>query len=282
MIAPLSPPPRRLPLSLAICNVCGPGSQIGWFVFGFGMIFVWAFAGHADYSFIDFVGAKQQTIARIENSWRTGASQNKQRIYANEYSFIVNDRKFHGVSFGETFYRPGDSARVEYLASKPEKSRIEGMRRGEFSAFVMFVAIFPLIGIAIVAFAWQRGATENRLLQRGILTTGALKENVITNVRVNNLPVHKLTFEFIARDGKTYKAESFTSHPERLTDEAKEPLLYDPDDPTNSYMLDEAPSRPKLDGTGELIGRPVAAFSRLIVPAIVLIGNGFGVWLRLH
>ena len=46
-------------------------------------------------------------------------------------------------------------------------------------------------------------------------------------------------------------------------------------------MLDELPSRPKIDLVGELEGRPGAAALALILPAIVILGNAIALMARL-
>jgi len=60
---------------------------------------------------------------------------------------------------------------------------------------------------------------------------------------------------------------------ERLTDEREEPLLYDPENPDDAVMLDEAPSRPRFDESGALVARPVAALLAMILPALVIAVN---------
>jgi hypothetical protein len=92
--------------------------------------------------------------------------------------------------------------------------------------------------------------------------------------------VWELTFDFTARDGRQCQAKARTTDTARLEDEAHEPLLYDPDDTTRAYVLDEAPSRPKLDPDGQLEGRPLAAIFALIIPALVIGGNALLLWIR--
>lgn len=41
--------------------------------------------------------------------------------------------------------------------------------------------------------------------------------------------------------------------PQRLEDEKQEPLLYDPENPERSCLLDEIPSPPKFDVEGQLM-----------------------------
>ncbi len=276
----LSSPPRRVPLSLAIVNLCSGMAQVGWLLFGFGMIFVWVFAGHGDYSVVEFRGVRARTLATVESSWPTSFSENKERIWATTYTFSAGGRTFRGTSYATSYAaEPGSQVAVEYIASNPELSRIEGMRRGAFSPFVLFIALLPLAGIVLVAWAWQRGHLENDLLRDGILTTGTVKESAATNTEVNGRPVIRMRFAFTARDGTQHETTTYTTDPAPLSDESREALLYDPLDPDRAFMLDAAP-RPRVDSAGELIGRPAAAIGSLILPVVVLAGNALAVALH--
>src|SRR6185436_20886830 len=216
----LAPPPRRVPLSLSLLNVFNGFAQIGWFVFGFGMIFAWVFLGNADFSFLTFRGPHAQSTGRVTSVEATGASQNEQPITANHYEFSVAGSRFSGTSYSNgSPNNAGDEVTVEYDEQHPERSRIAGMRRGQFSAGVMLVLIFPFIGAVFVAFATLAGFRRNHLLRNGLLSTGKLLGRERTNVTVNKRPVWKLTFEYVARDGQRHEATASTTDTTRLEDE---------------------------------------------------------------
>jgi hypothetical protein len=270
----LAPPPRRVPLSLQLVNVFNAFAQIGWFVFGFGMIFAWAFIGQADFSSITFRGPHARSTGRVVEVRETGASVNKQSVIANRYEFSVAGTKYSGTSYSTGSRKAtGDDVEIEYDQTHPERSRIEGMRRAQFGPGVSFVSIFPLIGVLLIAFATRTGFRRNQLLRRGLLASGKLLGREMTNMKVNNRPVWKLTFEFTARDGQRHEATASTTDTARLEDEAQEPLLYDPENPSKAYVLDEAPARPQFEPNGELKGRGVAGFMSLIIPGLVIASN---------
>jgi len=270
----LAPPPRRVPLSLSLLNVFNGFAQIGWFVFGFGMIFAWVFLGNADFSFLTFRGPHAQSTGRVTSVEATGASQNEQPITANHYEFSVAGSRFSGTSYSNgSPNNAGDEVTVEYDEQHPERSRIAGMRRGQFSAGVMLVLIFPFIGAVFVAFATLAGFRRNHLLRNGLLSTGKLLGRERTNVTVNKRPVWKLTFEYVARDGQRHEATASTTDTTRLEDEAQEPLLYDPEKPSVAYVLDEAPARPQFEANGELRGRLLPGLLSAIIPGIVIAAN---------
>jgi len=270
----LAPPPRPVPLSLMLVNLFNLIAQIGWFVFGFGMIFAWAFAGNADFSSLTFRGEHARATGHVTSVENTGASENNSPVVAHHYEFSVDGTRFNGTSYttgGST--SEGEEVTVEYDEGNPERSRIEGMRRAQFGPMVTLVLIFPLIGVLLVAFATRSGFRRNHLLRHGLLSSGKLLGRERTNMTVNNRPVWKLTFEFTDRNGQRHEATANTTDTDRLEDEAQEPLLYDPNNPAKAFVLDEVPSRPQFEPNGELRGRPLAGLLSVIIPGIVIAAN---------
>jgi hypothetical protein len=262
-------PPRSVPLSLRVLNFFGGAAQIGWGVFGFGMIFFWIFAAQADFSFVTFHvdGRTQGRVTSVED---TAASENEQRVRAHHYEYSVAGRTLTGTSYvtGSSLSE-GAEVPVEYDEGTPERSRIAGMRRAVFGPFVAFVVIFPAIGFLILFFATKSGIRRNHLLREGILTTGTFLRREPTNMTVNKERVWEVTFEFTDRNGERREVTARGTDTRRLEDEQREPLLYDPNHPEKACLLDEAPSRPRLEH-GELVGRPLAAVLVLIVPGLVI------------
>jgi len=151
-----------------------------------------------------------------------------------------------------------------------------------FGPFVAFVLIFPLIGAAIVYFSLTVGAKRNDLLRNGVLAYGTLTGKRPTNMTVNKRRVFELTYAFTAQDGRQCEATANSSITDKLEDDAQEPLLYDPNDPSRAFLLDDAPARPQFNEIGELKGRPAAAIALLILPAIVIIGHGLAMLAKLR
>lgn len=271
----LASAPRRVPLSLQIVNFFNGIAQIGWLIFGFGMIFFWAFVTNADFSFANFRGPYGTADGKVTSVKSTGASVNHRRVQANHYEYSVDGNFLIGVSYstGESV-SPGQSVTIEFAQNKPSRSRIAGQRRAMFGAGVMFVSLFPLIGLAILVPSTLSGIKRNRLLREGLIATGTLKSKSRTNVTINNRLLYELVFEFTARDGQHHQAKARTTDTKRLEDEAQEPLLYDPADPSRAYLLDEAPARPEIEPNGELRGRPASAVRSLIIPLLMIGAHG--------
>lgn len=272
-------PPRSVPLSLRVLNFFNGAAQLGWFVFGFGMIFFWLFGARADFSFATFHvdGATRGRVVRVED---TGASENKSRVRAHHYEYSVAGRTLTGISYATGGgASEGQEVDVEYDQGTPERSRIAGMRRELFGPFAAFVVIFPLVGAVILYFGTTSGVERNHLLREGILTTGTFVRREPTNMTINKQRVWEVTFEFTDRNGQRHEAKARSTDTSRLEDDAREPLLYDPNDPAKAYVLDEAPARPKFEH-GELTGRPLAALLSLIVPGLVIGAHVLLVYLK--
>ncbi|HEX6178719.1 MAG TPA: DUF3592 domain-containing protein [Thermoanaerobaculia bacterium] len=273
MQRPFAPAPRRVPLSIRVANTFNMFSQIGWFLLAFSSIFVWVFVGNADLSFVTFRGEVAKAVAQVTKVEETNASEDDTKVMATHYQYSVAGQPFSGVAYSTGSSKSvGERVEIEYKPATPAQSRIPGMRRAMFSPFVLFVLIFPAVGAAFVYAAFRVGRRRNHALEHGLLAAGRLVEKNPTNMTVNDRPVWEMVFEFTARDGQKHRATANTTDAERLEDEHTEPLLYDPEDPSRAYVLDEAPARPEVNDVGELLGRP-AAYARLVLPAIVILGN---------
>jgi len=274
-------PPRRVPLSLTILNFFNPVAQLGWGILGVGMLFFWIFGANADYSFLTFAGSHptvQGTITRVD---KTNASEDRGEVHANHYQYSVAGRSFSGVSYDTGgSAAQGDAVTVEYSDSDPGRSRIAGMRRSMFGPAAAIVAIFPLLGLAILVPAELSGKRRNRMLRYGYFTTGKLTGKAPMNVMVNGRQMHELTFEFKTRDGQKAEAKARTSDSSLLEDDKNEPLLYDPEDPTFAFLLDEVPSRPEVEPNGDLRGRPAAALGALIFPGLIVAVNALVLFVK--
>ena len=275
-------PPRRVPLSLRVVNFFNGGAQIGWGVFGFGMIFFWVFAGNADFSKLTF-HPDGRVFGRVTSVADTNASENKSSIHATHYQYSVAGELYNGTSY-TTGGTPAveDEVTIEYDEDNPSRSRIEGMRRSMFGPWAAIVAIFPAIGLAFLIPCTLWGRKRNRLLREGLLTTGKVIDVRPTNMTINKQPVWEVVYEFHDRNGQRREASARSTDTTRLQDEDAEPLLYDPNDPTKACVLDEAPARPKFDLNGDLEGRPVAAALKLILPGIVIGAHVLMLWVKSH
>ncbi len=274
-------PPRQVPLSLRLVNFFNGGAQIGWAVFGFGMLFFWIFGTNADLSFLTFRNPAGRAAGKITRVEDTNASQNKQKIRKAYYQYSVAGEWLEGKSYtNDGSPSQGDEVTVESDPGHPTRSRIEGMRRALFGPGALAVTIFPAVGLALLIPLTLTGRKRNRLLREGVFTTGTMIDRRPTNVTINNHPVWEVVFEFHDHTGQRRECSARATDTTRLEDEPQEALLYDPGDPSTAYVIDEAPARPKFDLNGQLEGRPNAAALALILPSIVIGAHLLVFWIK--
>jgi len=273
-----SPAPRKVPISVRLRVLFGGAiNQFGWIFFGFGMIFVWIFAGQADISSIFLFRLEtSRTNAIVESVQPTNASENDMLIYEVKYIYFDPfGRQQQGISYTTGDVGMGGRVIVEFLSAYPQISRVEGMRREIFGPGVVFVIIFPLIGLGILTSGIRYGIKANRLLSQGKIAFGKLNSTEFTGASVNERPILKLTFGFRSEDGLDWEVIAKTHEPEDLQDETEEPLLYDPKNPSYAVLLDDLPGSTEFDASGHLVSTSLKETVKiLILPFVALLGNG--------
>lgn len=257
-------------MSIIITNLFHGIAQFGWLFFAVGMFIMWGVVGDADVSFLHFgpLGRARGQVTQVEN---TGAREGEIAVFRSDYAFSLAGRRHTGVSY-VTGDAPavGETVEIEYDESDPSWSRIAGMRRAMFGPAVLLVLVFPAAGLVIALFSLGPGVRRVRLLRSGDLAVGKLIAKEATSITVNHRQIHEMTFEFVTRDGQRREATTRTGVPYKLESEEGEPLLYHPRNPSVIYVLDELPSRPRVDAMGELEGQPLTALKLFVIPALAI------------
>ena len=250
--------------------------QFGAAFFTFGMIFWWFFGAQADvtswYRFSgDLVHVQGTTISCTDTGMSVGGSDNERGtpVYRTEYGYEIEGGTYHesecygtGLSFS-----PGQAVPVEYVAGDPTTSRIEGSRKKPWSAWVLFVAIFPIVGLLLMVLGVRSNLRKLKILKLGKATRGRLVSKEPTNTRINNQTVYKFTFEYEDESGNTHQVSDKTHITSLLEDEETERLFYNPDRPDEGLLVDVLPGKPRVDEHGN-IGAASAgtAFARMLLP----------------
>lgn len=248
----LRKPPRKVPgVTRRKMMFGGVLNIIGWSFAGLGLI-VFAIFGMDNefWNVATFSGSTDYAKGTIVSVEETGASENEQVIYKVRYQYTVEGRAYRGRSFGTSaYFDAGEMTSIEYLESNPAASRIEGMRRYRFSAWAMFVVIFPLVGIIIVAIGMWRGRRALYILRHGVPTMGRMTSKVETGTRVNERPLYKVSFQYEDAQGRARNASIRTLHPDKVADDA-ERLLYNPKKPGSIVLVDTLPGNVRVDDSG--------------------------------
>ena len=277
----LATPPRTVsPRLAAQLLLSGINSQIGWLLFGFGSIFFWGFAAHADLSGWRFrPGAiayvSGQSLNCTDTHYSVGGSENSRGtpVYANRYSYVVGHQSFEAVSYATGDCRAGGPVEIEYLLADPASSRISGMRRDFLGPWALLVAILPGAGLAWVIAGLVKGRRAVRLLREGMATTARLTEKVPTNSTVNSRRVYRMTFEYAGPMGAAEQLTIRTSLPERLENDEHQLVLCDPLDGRTAVLFNNLPGPPAFDPTGQPVATGRRAF--LFLPLLTVAGNAW-------
>jgi len=284
-------PVRHIPLTTKLGLLfTGFANLFGWFFFGFGMLFVWMFgASHYLHELAFFSGELQTTRGQITAVQKTRLEINDNRVFEYHYVFETGGRSYRGSADGYSGrYREGDAATIEYASDDPGHSRIAGMNLGLGGWPFFFTLVFPLVGAAFIIAGLRKGLRAIRLLKRGKEADGRYLGREATSTRINNRTVYSYLFAFEDDNGLAHQVRGRSHLPERFAGEPDagpgkrdgegvfEPLVYNPDDPAEAFLLDDLPGSPRIrsDGRVSMTGAGNLAF---LLPAVVIIGNLFWV-----
>jgi hypothetical protein len=270
-------PPREVsPLLAAQMYLGGASAQIGWLIFGFGSIFFWAFAWHADLSGWRFREGKiARVTGEILNCRQTNYASDDEPVFANEYHYMVGPESIGGVS-----YSTGDCASgqvtVEYLIGAPDVSRIAGMRRDVMGPWVILVAVLPIAGVVPVVLGLRKGKLRVALLRDGAVAHGRVVAKKATATETNGRRVYRITVGFTARDGRAGEVAVRSNRPEQF--EGDTPVLCDPRNPVRALPMVALPGKISEDPTGRLSGGSAVKYA--VLPILSLLINAAFVWIN--
>ncbi len=246
----LTDPPRSVSLSARILLLLGGGltGSFGWFFACFGMIFCIVFipmalTGLADLTHRRFELAGKGEVVRVEKTSSTVNDSAVMRIVFKDAEGNENTCYTHTKNFEE-----GDEVELVQCGGRHKIAETRLTAFGAFILIFVFVPlVFPAVGIGIVLCAFFSGLKSLHLLQDGLVGRGKFIDMIPTGTSVNHRPVMKLRYKFKADDGEVYEAFATALETERLTDDAVEPLLYDPMEPNRSVLLDGLPGKIRYD-----------------------------------
>lgn len=236
--------PRTVPAKIKLGVFFGQVPTLIGLIFTLiGLVFLFVFIPLADFSSLSYNDNDPSAKGVIKSVISTGSTENKRRVYCYAFHYWLADGKtFEGVSYSTIYPQPeaGDTITVQYMPGKPEQARISGMRSSPFSPAVAFVFVFPLLGLVMLVGGIFRARKNIRLLANGMLVYGEVTGKEPTNTKINNRRVYKIFFRFTV-NGTPYTSTVRTHKPERVLDEKKEPLLYNPDKPEEAVLVDAMP-----------------------------------------
>lgn len=289
----LPPAPRRLSLVVRLQTLFGGFSNLfGWVFFGFGFVFVWAFALQSEpvaaWRFGDSFLVAKGRVTALET---TGIENEDERVFALHYEFetgggadapgaveaveaVAPAERSEGRVFTEdASWAPGDEVTVEYRPDDPRISRVAGERSAPFGAWALVAMVFPLIGLVFLFFGLRASLRALVLFRRGRLASGRLEETRQTNMSINNDMVYECTFAFEDDRGHRRTVRHRTTHPESWRGDAI-PLLYDPGNPLRAVPAEGMSGVRVEPGQGFRVENPRKAFLAALPAAVTLLGHG--------
>lgn len=211
----------------------------------FGLVFCFVFLKDFDINeIVKMNGELKETKGVITNIYETNLSVNERLILEYEYNYEVNNEKYIWKSYKyETQTQIGDSISVQYNIDAPEYSVIKNYNYFKGGFGLLFVLIFPVVGIAIIIFPFLKGKKHLAIIKNGILTYGTFSHQEATMVQVNDQRVYALFFKYEDKYNKEHIAKVKTHLTHRLRDDEKELIIYNKLDTTKALLVDDL-SRP--------------------------------------
>ncbi len=209
-----------------------------------GSLFLFFILPLVSFNSVDVPDDAPIVMGEITEIYSTNTEINDRNVL--EYHYRFKDKtgaEFSGVSFSHKRNEQiGDNVKVRYNSEIPEESIIVGMSSESFPMWVLlFVGIFPLVGVLMLYFGLKKGLRNVKIIQFGKVAFGTYKNRESTNASVNKQTVYKFYFDFSAADGNTYTATGETHHSFKLEDEDREPIIYNSVNPEEAVLVDTLP-----------------------------------------
>jgi len=243
---PLPPVPRLVPFSTRMALAThGTLSILGFAFFAMGMFMLCAMFSPIDLARGPLARMADHVVeGSVTSIYASNTTVNEERVMAVDARFQLEGTTHTVTSFSvHPGVEVGATVPVHVDPSSPSIAVIGSLGSSTMPWFaVPFMFFFPAIGAAFMAYTASRGLRWAKLLERGVETEGTLISNEPTGARVNNQPVHRVTFHFQDAAGDTWPVVAKAVDTRRLEDEPTERVLYFPHDPRTAVVVDEIPA----------------------------------------
>ncbi|NLE46747.1 MAG: hypothetical protein GX620_18710 [Chloroflexi bacterium] len=116
---------------------------------------------------------------------------------------------------------------------------------------ILLVCVFPVIGLVLFAVSGLQGRRHVRLLRDGAAAFADYISKEPTGTRINEQPVFRVDYDFVAADGLRYHGFARKLGGEYVGDDDAEVVLYLPSNPDESILLDALSVSHPLDVDAE-------------------------------
>jgi hypothetical protein len=259
-------PPRRVPRRLVWRLWFGTGvARIAWLVTAIGMLAAYRLLPRIE---LTPPGYDLHAVGTIEEVVVADGPRRRRQHYVARYSFVDQDGVVRrGEVRSRRRYVVGAHG-VSYVSDDPDTSRLEGS--GEVPWAPLVPMVIPVVALGFALVQWAVGRRAVRLLRFGVETRGRLvrRESGGFASRRGSPVFQHLVFAYQVADGRTFETFITPLEPALVTDDADEPMLYDPRAPQVATPLDHLPGGPRIGPGGELQARPGLGVTALILPLV--------------
>lgn len=287
-IAELPPIPRDVSTTAKLVLLFGPSpsSTFGWLWLCLSAFFALVFLGSTRLgtALLDRGAVWEPfSVATLVSCEPGNVKINGRNDY--EWRFVgpaQDGSYFEGVSRSLSYREPGSLVAVEKKAGTVDVLRAEGTSTAPFGDSLgsllfaaSFLSIFLILGVCLALIGpIRRGLRTIPLLRSGVPAQAVLVDLSPTGTRVNGRSETKATYRFQAADGGEREASARGFQIDRLTDEPTEILLYFPEDPRKSVVLDELPASVQIVPGQGFTARSFELIVPLIGAAVLLVEIG--------
>jgi hypothetical protein len=235
-----------VPFRIRILLLFGRTSFIIGFLFSLiGLAFITYFSMQLNWNIL-FAGKKDLVVTSgfITSLNETLYKVNESPLYEYRYRYFDESQIPYSGFFLEyaDAYEPGQEITIQYLKDSPEVSRFAGKDRRNYDQIMFLAGVASIIiGFLFLYPSYRRTKRERKIIMMGRPAEGKLVYAEPTNLRVNEQPVYKLTYEYYTNRDDVQKF-SVRSHMIRnISDEHTEILIYDPSNPAKALVVDTLP-----------------------------------------
>jgi hypothetical protein len=111
---------------------------------------------------------------------------------------------------------------------------------GGLMMLVMFLLIFPVLGLSLVGYSLWCGRKNLSLMENGEIAQAVFDREIQTTIKIDRQKLVKLIYRFETPNGESHETTTYTTDPDGFWSGVRKKLVfYDPDAPTHNLLWDK-------------------------------------------
>lgn len=252
----LSPPPRHVPLGVAVRELFGGlRYQVSWLFFGLVAVFFFGLAFDSS-SFLLSQGKietvfgtlveRQETVLTDSVVGSSGILHRRgEPIYRYVYRYAAGGVTYQGDSFErKRSLEAGAAVTVEYLSGRPCVSRIQGMSSelhlsGGVTPLVIILIIILIVASSVFSMTRKR-LRSHYLMRKGTAVEATAQSKELLSRTRHGREWYQVSWEFEA-EGRRHTMQERPYYTDRVAVGERRTVLYDRKNPGKALLLDRVP-----------------------------------------